>query len=487
MFRLNSHDSLRPAFLWLFIWLTLAMGIHCSSAIALDQPNVLIVMADDCTHSDLSIYGGANAKTPNIEQLASEGLTFQRAYLTSAMCQPCRAELYSGMFPMGNGCAWNHSASFDETQSLPHYLSDLGYRVGIAGKVHVLPKRAFPFESVAGFDPSCVRRPTKAHDLSGVREFMSRDAGQPFCLVVALVEPHVPWVMGDASMYPTDQLQLPPTLADTPRTRDAFSRYLAEITYMDSQVGELLATLESEGKSSETIVVFTSEQGSQFPGNKWTNWDTGLHTGLVIRWPGITSTGDTTDAIVHYADLVPTLFEAAGGDAAGLQVDGRSFLGVIRGEQSTHRRYSYGAHNNVPEGPPYPIRTISDGKFRYLRNLSHERLYIEKHLMGLKGNGELNNLYWQSWVWDSWNSERTYDLVHRYMHRPSEALYHTAEDPHELVNLIEDPNYASILKELRGELDQWLISQGDPGIEQDTHESHQAAKQGKHRFRPPAE
>ena len=89
-------------------------------------------------------------------------------------------------------------------------------------------------------------------------------------------------------MYPTDQLQLPPTLRIPRGLRDAFSRYLAEITYMDSQVGELLATLESEGKTSETIVTFLLlEQGSQFPGNKWTNWDTGLHTGLVIRWPGI--------------------------------------------------------------------------------------------------------------------------------------------------------------------------------------------------------
>ena len=79
------------------------MGIHCSSAIALDQPNVLIVMADDCTHSDLSIYGGANAKTPNIEQLASEGLTFQRAYLIRPCVSHVRGAVL-GMFPMGNGC-----------------------------------------------------------------------------------------------------------------------------------------------------------------------------------------------------------------------------------------------------------------------------------------------------------------------------------------------------------------------------------------------
>ncbi len=81
--------------------------------------------------------------------------------------------------------------------------------------------------------------------------------------------------MGDASAYPPDGLRLPPNIADTPVTREAFSRYLAEITYMDSQVGDILSVLESSGKTDDTLVLFTSEQGAQFPGCKWTNWDTG--------------------------------------------------------------------------------------------------------------------------------------------------------------------------------------------------------------------
>jgi uncharacterized sulfatase len=431
------------------------------------------------------MYGGKNARTPNLEQLANDGLLFRKAYLTSAMCQPCRAELYTGLFPMGNGCAWNHSASFSETQSLPHYLGDLGYRVGIAGKVHVLPKKAFPFESVPGFDPSCVRKPTREHDLEGVSEFMNRDRSQPFCLVVALVEPHVPWVMGDASAYPPGELKLPPNLAETKLTREAYSRYLAEITYMDSQVGELLASLESSGQSGETLVVFSSEQGSQFPGNKWTNWDTGLHTGLIVRWPGVVKSGVSTDAMVHYADVVPTLIEAAGGEVPSDHLDGRSFLEVLRGEASSHRDFVYGAHNNVPEGPPYPVRTVSNGDFRYLRNLTSDQLYIEKHLMGIRGEGTLNNPYWQTWVWDASNSDSTYQLVRRYMQRPAEALYHTSVDPFEMKNLAGDPDYDQILEEMRAELDRWMISQGDPGIDQDTRETHQAAKRGNHRYRPP--
>ena len=451
-----------------------------------DRPNVLIIMADDCTFNDLPIYGGQNAFTPNLEQLASEGLVFNRAYLTAAMCQPCRAELYSGLYPMSNGCAWNHSASMPETKSMPHHLRKLGYRVGLAGKVHVLPKRAFPFEQVAGFDASCVREPTQTHDLSGAAEFMSRSVGEPFCLVVALVEPHVPWVMGDASAYPPAEIKLPANIADTELTREAFSRYLAEITYMDGQVGELLQTLEDSGRAGDTLVLFTSEQGSQFPGNKWTSWDTGVHTALIARWPGVIPAARRTDAMVQYADVLPTLLDAAGADPGAASLDGTSFLPVLQGQTDTHRKYVYGAHNNFPEGPPYPVRTISDGTYRYVRNLLPENLYIEKHLMGVQGDGRLNNPYWHTWIGESWNSPRTYELVQRYTRRPAQALYRTASDPYELENLVGEEGTDAIMKTLSDELDRWLVSQGDPGVDQDTRETHQAAKQGKHRYRPPA-
>ena len=450
-----------------------------------DRPNLLIILADDCTFNDLPIYGGENAFTPNLERLAGEGLVFNRAYLTAAMCQPCRAELYSGLYPMSNGCAWNHSSSLPDTKSMPHHLGELGYRVGLTGKVHVLPKRAFPFEEVAGFDGNCVRDPTQTHDLSGVKEFISRSVEKPFCLVVALVEPHVPWVMGDASAYPPADIKLPANLADTKLTREAFSRYLAEITYMDGQVGELLQTLEDSGRDGDTLVLFSSEQGSQFPGNKWTNWDTGVHTALIARWPGVIPAATRTDAMVQYADVLPTLLDAAGGDPVAASLDGTSFLRVLQGETDTHRQYVYGAHNNVPEGPPYPVRTISDGTYRYVRNLLPENLYIEKHLMGVQGDGRLNNPYWHTWIGESWNSPRTYELVQRYTRRPPQALYRTASDPYELENLVGREGTDAIMKTLSDELDRWLAMQGDPGVDQDTLETHQAAKQGNHRFRPP--
>ncbi len=448
------------------------------------KANFLIIMADDCTHSDLPVYGGQNAVTPHIDQLASEGLVFNRAYLASAMCQPCRAELYSGLYPMSNGCAWNHSSSRPDITTMPHHLGAMGYRVGLAGKVHVKPEKAFPFTKVGGFDPNCVRNPTRPHDLQHVRRFMGKNQSEPFCLVVALVEPHVPWVMGDPSKYPPKRIKLPPNIADTPRTREAFSRYLGEISYMDQQVGDILKTLEASGRAEDTLVLFTSEQGSQYPGCKWTNWDTGVHTALIARWPGKVAAGKRTDALVQYADVLPTLVDAAGGEVTKHKYDGASFLSVLMDKTSRHRKYVYGMHNNIPEGPAYPVRTISDGKYRYIRNLTPDEIYIEKHLMGWSGKGELNNPYWATWIRDAWNDPKTYHLVKRYMRRPAEQLYHTANDPYELNNLVADPAVADIKARLSAELDRWMKQQGDPGAPQDTHEAIQAARRGEHMYGP---
>lgn len=458
----------------------LLLPILALSAMAKESPNFLIILADDCTHNDLPLYGGQNAKTPNIDRLASDGLTFNRAYLTSSMCQPCRAELYSGLYPVSNGCSWNHSGCRPGITGMPQALRKLGYRVGLAGKRHIRPEKVFPFAKIDGFDQSCVRNPTQPHELGPIREFMKGKADQPFCLVVALTEPHVPWVMGDASKYPTKKLKLPPNIADTPRTREDFSRYLAEITYMDGQVGDILKTLQQVGKEKDTLVLFSSEQGSQFPGCKWTTWDTGLHTALVARWPGKVAKGKRTDAMVQYADVLPTLLSLASGE--GKDLDGTSFGDVLLAKKDKHRKFTYGMHNNYPEGPPYPTRTVFDGEYRYTLNLTPDELYIEKHLMGLSGKAVLNNPYWATWVRDSWSNPKIYSLVKRYQLRPPDALYHTASDPYEMNNLTNDPDHESRKESLGKELRRWMKEEGDPGIKLDTIKAYSAARQGKHLF-----
>jgi N-sulfoglucosamine sulfohydrolase len=183
-------------------------------------------------------------------------------------------------------------------------------------------------------------------------------------------------------------------------------------------------------------------------------------------------------------DLMPTLIQLAGGDPAQHPYDGTSFSAVLLGESNMHRTFAYGVHNNIPEGPAYPIRSITDGRHHYIRNLLPGELYIEKHLMGIRGNGSLNNPYWATWVRDSWANPQTHKLVKRYMRRPAEELYDLTADRYEMNNLATDPALKATREVLSSELDRWLESQADPGAAQDTHKAHQAARKGNHLYGP---
>lgn len=129
-------------------------------------------------------------------------------------------------------------------------------------------------------------------------------------------------------------------------------------------------------------------------------------------------------------------------------------------------------HNNVPEGPPYPIRTAIDGNYRYIRNLLPEEIYIEKHLTG---GGRLNNPYWTTWVDSDPKHTKTYDLVKRYMRRPAEQLYHTTNDTNEMTNILGVAEHTEAHARLSMELDRWMAEQGDPGTPIDTLQALQAS------------
>jgi uncharacterized sulfatase len=429
-----------------------------------NRPNFLFILADDVTYNDLGCFGGKNVKTPNIHRLAREGIRFNRAYCSMSMCAPFRAELYTGLYPVRNGVAWNHSVARTGTKSVCHYLRELGYRVGIVGKTHVKPADVFPFEKVKA-------------PLAGPRvsEFMTRDATRPFCLFVCSNNAHPPWRGGDVSQIDREGMILPPVIHDNPVTRKTFAGYLAEIAALDEEVGEVLELLEESGQAGNTLVMFSSEQGWDFAFGKWTNWDIGVRSALIARWPGRIAPGTQTDALVQIADIVPTLIAAAGGDPAVHKLDGVSFLPVLRGKSDKHRRYAYGLHNNVPEGNPYPIRSIRDDEFHYIVNLRHDQSYHEKHLM-TEGLARRYDLQWWQALSDAAargdaSARKLYDKYH---HRPAEELYRVDEDPWEMDNLADKPQYTETRKRLRAELRRWMAEQNDPGAAMDDPEVYAA-------------
>jgi len=420
-------------------------------------------MADDCSYNEVGCFGGLNAKTPNIDKLASEGLMFNRAYVGMSMCVLCRQELYTGLYALESGCAWNHGQSKPGTKSIFHYLTDLGYRVGISGKKHTTPLAVFPYINVPGFEENCVNPNEKRDDCSGIKAFMEQDMDQPFCLFVCSTNPHAPWTMGDPSAYPPDKLKIPASLGDTPEVREAYSRYLAEISYFDRQVGDILKTLEETGKAENTLVMLSTEQGWQFRGGKWTNWNQGVHTGILAKWPDKIKPGTKTDALVQFADITPTFIEIAGGEKIPA-ISGTSFLDVLTHKKETHREYVYCMHNNVPEGNTYPIRSIINKDYQYIMNLLPDSTYIEKHIEA----GAHGDTWWKSWKDAAETNQREEFLVNRFYHRPAEELYSVNDDPDQFNNLSDDPKFQNAKKELKAELEKWMTSQNDPGIPVDT-------------------
>ncbi|MEX2568921.1 MAG: sulfatase-like hydrolase/transferase, partial [Cyclobacteriaceae bacterium] len=330
-------------------------------------------------------------------------------------------------------------------------LGELGYRIGITGKLHAGPEEVFPFEELDILKNGTI-------DKEMFRNFAEREPNQPFALIIASSNPHRPWNRGNSEKFDPNTLILPPNLIDTHNFRKWYVRYLAEMEDLDRQVGQSLKALESTGEADNTMVIFTSEHGASFSG-KWTNWNVGVQTAFVVRWPGVIAEGGRTDALIQYADVVPTLVEAAGGIVDDSSFDGTSFLPVLKGETDEHRQYAYFMHNHVPEGPPYPSRSVTDGEYLYIRNLKSDNLFIEKHVFGSTREDD----FLPFWFNKATTDVHAQELIFRWMQRPDEELYQMERDIYNFENVAKNPRLSVIKQRLSNELDAWMESQNDPG------------------------
>ncbi|GGC27301.1 heparan N-sulfatase [Parapedobacter defluvii] len=430
-----------------------------------EKPNIVIIMADDLDSHQLSCYGGENLRTTHIDQLASEGMKFNAMIASEAMCIPTRASLFTGLYPVKHGAYQNHKPVYDDLKSIVHYLNDLGYRVGLTGKDHMTkPRTVFPFDLVDGFEPNCVAS-TDACFLDSVRSYIQQD--EPYCLFVMSINPHTPWTVGNPDEFDPARLKLPAHWVDTERTRSEFRNYLAEVRRLDNQVGDVMNLLEETGAVENTIVIFLGEQGPQFPGGKWTLYDNGQKSSMIVKWPGKVKPGTETDAIVQYEDITPTLIDILGGNPIeGL--DGRSFKPVLEGESAVHRDVAYGIHNNIPEGPPYPIRSVRDRQYKLIWNLTPDSAYYIKYML----NTENEKLAWTSWVDRAAYDDHAKALTERIVHKPAIEFYDIRNDPDELNNLAEKPEYQTLVQNYLGQLQQWMETQGDRGAALDVPIKH---------------
>jgi N-sulfoglucosamine sulfohydrolase len=416
-------------------------------------PSIVVFIADDLGWADCQPYGGKQIKTPNMKRLTDAGMRFTHAFVASPSCAPSRAALLTGLNPMRNGAMLNHSRPRPNVVTWPAHFRGLGYEVVAIGKVaHYAQVKDYGFDHASHFNyhqDDCID--------AAVKWLAARKSDRPLCLLVGTNWPHVPWPKKGGP--DPGGLKPPPTWVDTPETRQALSRYLAAVANADRDLGLIYDAVQKH-LGNETLFVFTSDHGAQFPFGKWNCYDAGVRTPMLIAWQGRIAPGSTSDAMVSWIDLLPTCLEAAGGKVAkGL--DGRSFLPVLRGEKAAHRDRVFFTHSGDGDMNRYPIRAVRTRDWAYIRNLDPDAKHTTHVEKAASGDGRV---YWDTWVAKAKTDAAAAAIVRRYHNRAAEELYDLKADPLQLNNLVAEPAHAATLKALRAHLDRWMQDHGDEGM-----------------------
>ena len=411
-------------------------GEHASS-IKGTRPNIVFFLADDQSRFDHAIHGNTAVPTPVTEAFSKQALVFDRAFTGQAICAPSRSILYSGLYPIRNGCFINHTSVRPGVQTIAHYLKALDYDVILAGKSHVNPSEQFPWTQ--HMQP--VRQPDLPRlviPIEAMDRYMAQNEGNPFCMIVASEYPHGPYIR--ETPFSPDDIELPPYLPETTWNLERATQYYASIQQKEREFASVLQLLERHGLAEDTLVLYADDHGADM--GKFTVSDRGLRIAFMARWPGKVANG-RTDALTNFVDFVPTAIELAGGTVLeGL--DGKSLVPVLAGLTQEHHDYVYGvAHNQgIQRRSVFPQRSIHDGRYHYVFNFnSMERIEREREA------GQTINYFLE-------RGAQGHAL-------PEEQLFDTEKDPYEFVNLADNPERAALKAQLKQQLFDWMERQGD--------------------------
>jgi arylsulfatase A-like enzyme len=281
---------------------------------------------------------------------------------------------------------------------------------------------------------------------------------QPLCLVLADNNPHVTWEKN--KVYDPARLPVPPNMVDTEMTRKALANYYQDITTMDRRLGKILASVKKHGYYDNTLFIYTSDQGSEWPHCKWTVYDTGIRVPFIARWPGKIEPGSVCAALVSFVDVTPTFIDLAGGTPPG-DLDGRSFKEVLLGETDRFREVIFASHTGDGKMNVFPQRGARDTRYKYVLNLKPENEWTT-HFTRVDGIPESHKAVWDTWIEKAQSDREAARLVDVIRHHPREELYDTRQDPYELNNLAGREDLQPVLERLRDRLQAWRRQQGEP-------------------------
>lgn len=432
------------------------------------KQNVLILISDD-QGLDAGCYGSKQVSTPNIDKIAAKGTVFTQAYAVVSSCSPSRSTILTGMYNHANGqYGLEHGAHNQHTRpdvrSLPGILGQHGYYTGLIGKYHVGPDSVYPFQFRTGGGDN--RRPQAI--ARHVRDFLTSATDTPFFLVVGFGDTHrngtggfTPQVRkGDAEGPAAVAETTPPSfLMDLPGVRHDFADYLASVNNLDRCVGAVMDTLDRAGATSNTLVIFVSDNGIPFPGAKTNLYDTGLHLPMIIRDPLATTATRTSDAMVSYVDIAPTVLEYTGVQYKGPQ-HGTSILPVLRSATPPARDEVFASHTFHEITMYYPMRSVRTRDYQLIWNLAYQLEYPT--------SGDIRKSESYKAIMASPDPQIANRPVQQYLHRPEWELYDVRNDPAEVHNLASDPAHKQTLDQLKGEIRKMMRDTKDPWAQEAT-------------------
>ena len=390
-----------------------------TSLYASEKPNIIVILCDDLGYGDLACYGHPHIKTPNLDQMAEEGIRFTDFYSTAPVCSPSRVGLLTGRSPNRAGVYdWippgNRKRPDRRDQvhlrkseiTAPQLLQRAGYATAMAGKWHCNSKFNVPEQPQpgdAGFDhwlathnnaaPShanpknFVRNGKPVGETEGyscqlvategikwMKSHLSENVSQPFFLYLAFHEPHEP-------------VASPDEITDTYRSiaySEKEAEYFANVENVDRAVGRVLEQLKTAGIDKKTLVIFTADNGPEtlsrysrasrswgradpLRGMKLWTTEAGFRVAGIMRWPGRIHEKQVSHQVVSALDFLPTFCELAGvNPPSGLELDGTSFLPALVGEEMKREKPLVWAFYNSLNSQQVAMR---DGDWKVLAHL----------------------------------------------------------------------------------------------------------------------
>ncbi len=409
------------------------------------RPNFIIFIADDHGEDDLGCYGNERIRTPHIDQLASEGMRFTRAFLSISSCSPSRSSILTGRYPHNTGAEDLHVPLPSDQYTLSRYLRNAGYYSASIGKWHLGAPEKRQWDRVNECQASAMATQT-------IQELRNRDPEKPFLLWVASTDPHRGYQEGAVTPpHSPDAVRVPPYLPDHPKIRKELALYYDEVSRFDSHIGQILQELKRQKADENTIVIYISDNGMPFPRAKCTLFDSGIHTPLIVRWPNHIPAGSVHTGLVSSIDLSPTLMAIAG--VPQQTMEGIDITPMLMNPNKKLREQIF-AEANWHDFEKF-TRAVRSERYKLVRNY-----YWDTPLWNSVDS--INSITWHGMLEARSAGELTPAQSFLFNpERPYEELYDLDADPFELVNLIDDPNYRRLLNELRAELDHWRVDSND--------------------------